>query len=269
MKRFLLLICLVVLATSQDWDYKKGGDDWDAYSQCMNGAQAPINILLENTSPLDPKYYFYPKTNNNVKGSLQHEQGGNLLVLNFTEKDNVLGLVDYEDDWGRQTQNCSAIFFKLPGEHTFEDEGRPEMELQLNCSIFSQSTLSSTFVSIPVKLTKDESEQSTFFNSLKTIVDQQIDENKLPVDITVDTFGDLMDGFSVLDGAYIYEAQVNFPPCATSANYIYIHRYLKVGQSLYDQLKKCLKSDKVNPDTGNARNLQDETEVFEIGVFQA
>ena len=78
-----------------------------------------------------------------------------------------------------------------------------------------------------------------------------------------------MDGFSVLDGAYIYEAQVNFPPCATSVNYIYIHRYLKVGQSLYDQLKKCLKSDKVNPDTGNARNLQDETEVFEIGVFQA
>ena len=190
------------------------------------------------------------------------------MVLNFTEKGEVLGQVDYVDDWGSHLQNCTAIFFKLPGEHKFEDEPKPEMELQLNCSIFEQSTLSSTFVSIPVKMTDDETEQSIFFNSLKKVVDEQIDENKLPVEITVDTFGDLMDGFTVLDGAYLYEGLVNFPPCETSVNYIYVHRYLKVGKTLYEQLKKCLKSDKVSPETGNARNLQDESSI-DIGLFQA
>ena len=209
MKRFLILLAIVALASSQDWDYRKAGRDW-TNNQCKSGDQdqAPIKFSLENTEPLDKNYYFFPSTNKNVKAKLQHEKNGNHLVLNFTEMGSVLVQVSYVDDWGDNTQNCTAIFFKIPGEHIFENE-RGDMELQLNCSIFKQAILSSTFISIPVKSTDDEKDQSIFFNSLQRIVDEKIDETKLPVEISVDTFGDLMDGLSVFDGAYLYNAQLN------------------------------------------------------------
>ena len=73
-----------------------------------------------------------------------------------------------------------------------------------------------------------------FFYSLKRIVDEKIDETKLPVEISVDTFGELMDGLSVFDGAYLYNAQLNFPPCDVSVNYVYIHRFLKISTTLLE-----------------------------------
>ena len=236
MKRFLILLAVVVLSSSQDWDYRKAGRDW-TNTQCLTGTQAPLKFSLADTKPLDKKYYyFFPTTNKNVKAKLQHEKNGNHLVLNFTEMGSVLGQANYQDDWGEHTQNCTAIFFKIPGEHIFENE-RGDMELQLNCSKFEQAILASTFISIPVKATDDEKEQSIFFNSLQKIVDEKIDETKLPIEISVDTFGDLMDGFSVFDGAYIYDAQLNFPPCDVSVNYVYIHRLLKISKTLLEQLK--------------------------------
>ena len=185
--------------------------------------------------------YFFPTTNKNVKAKLQHEKNGNHLVLNFTEMGSVLGQANYQDDWGEHTQNCTAIFFKIPGEHIFENE-RGDMELQLNCSIF--------------------------FNSLQKIVDKKIDETKLPIEISVDTFGDLMDGFSVFDGAYIYDAQLNFPPCDVSVSYVYIHRFLKISKTLLEQLKVCRKGDRIDQITGNARQASEDIPFFGIGVFQ-
>lgn len=81
----------------------------------------------------------------------------------------VLGQANYQDDWGEHTQNCTAIFFKIPGEHIFENE-RGDMELQLNCSKFEQAILASTFISIPVKATDDEKEQSIFLIVFKKLL---------------------------------------------------------------------------------------------------
>lgn len=218
MKRFLILLAVVVLSSSQDWDYRKAGRDW-TNTQCLTGTQAPLKFSLADTKPLDKKYYFFPTTNKNVKAKLQHEKNGNHLVLNFTEMGSVLGQANYQDDWGEHTQNCTAIL-------------------------------------------------SIFFNSLQKIVDEKIDETKLPIEISVDTFGDLMDGFSVFDGAYIYDAQLNFPPCDVSVNYVYIHRFLKISKNLLEQLKLCRKGDRIDQITGNARQASEDIPFFGIGVFQ-
>ena len=86
---------------------------------------------------------------------------------------------NYQDDWGEHTQNCTAIFFKIPGEHIFENE-RGDMELQLNCSKFEQAILASTFISIPVKATDDEKEQSIFLIVFKKLLMKKL-MTKLPM----------------------------------------------------------------------------------------
>ena len=113
MKRFLILLAVVVLSSSQDWDYRKAGRDW-TNTQCLTGTQAPLKFSLADTKRLDSKYYFFPTTNKNVKAKLQHEKNGNHLVLNCSEMGSVLGQANYQDDWGEHTQNCTAIFFKIP-----------------------------------------------------------------------------------------------------------------------------------------------------------
>ena len=176
MKRFLILLAVVVLSSSQDWD-RKAGRDW-TNTQCLTGTQAPLKFSLADTKPLDKKYYFFPTTN------------------------------------------------------------------------------------------KNEKEQSIFLIVFKKLLMKKIDETKLPIEISVDTFGDLMDGFSVFDGAYIYDAQLNFPPCDVSVNYVYIHRFLKISKTLLEQLKVCRKGDRIDKITGNARQASEDIPFFGIGVFQ-
>ena len=54
MKRFLIMLAVVVLSSSQDWDYRKAGKDW-TNTQCLTGTQAPLKFSLADTKPLDKK----------------------------------------------------------------------------------------------------------------------------------------------------------------------------------------------------------------------
>ena len=62
MKRFLILLAVVVLSSSQDWDYRKAGRDW-TNTQCLTGTQAPLKFSLADTKPLDKNIIsFQPQT---------------------------------------------------------------------------------------------------------------------------------------------------------------------------------------------------------------
>lgn len=239
------------------------GTDWGTkHKMCGFEDQAPIKIKSADATVLGTEKYFFPSTNKNVKGKLQHENGGNHLVLNFSEYKNNLGEIDFvlDTDQNKHNKNCTAIFFKFPAEHYFDDS-RADMELQVNCSTMETGVLATRLVVIPVKIAAEGETQSHFFDVLEEQLPQNIDENQLPVDVNVDYFGDFMDPLSVFDGIYFYETYLNFPECDSMAYYFYINRSLIIKKELRDRLFKCLNSSKRAED-GNARDATPEPGVF-------
>lgn len=239
------------------------GTDWaEKFKFCGFEDQAPIKIQSNEASVLEADKYFFPLTNKNVTGKLQHERGGNHLVLNFSEHENNIGEIDFvlDSDQTRHTKNCTAIYFKFPAEHYFDDS-RADMELQVNCSTWENGVPADKLVIIPVKIAAEGETQSHFFDVLAEQLPKDIDEKQLPADVQVDYFGDFMDPFSVIDGIYFYETYINFPECDSNAVYFYINRSLVINQELRDRLFKCLDSSK-RADDGNARDATSETSVF-------
>lgn len=245
------------------------GTDWPTkFKFCGFDDQAPVKMNSEEAEVVDADKYFFPLTNKNVKGKLQHERGGNHLVLNFSEYNNNIGEIDFilGTDQTRHTKNCTAIYFKFPAEHYFDDS-RADMELQVNCSTWENGVAADKLVIIPVKIAAEGETQSHFFDVLAKELPENLDEKQLPADVTVDYFGDFMDPFSIIDGIYFYETYINFPKCDTYAVYFYINRSLIINQELRDRLFKCLDSSK-RADDGNARVAFPKSSLLTLYKYQ-
>lgn len=217
-----------------------------------------MTIKPEQSEPTSNKEFFFPKMNKKVTGVLQLESMNNLLVLNFTARDQIMGTLIYtysEDLMGKNSNeelevintNCSAITFYMPGEITF-DQVNYALELKVNCSTVIKNELKSIYISIPVM---KDAQQSKFFEQL-TIPDKAT----LPLDITINTFHDLLDPFVIIDTVYRYIGWSNFPPCANEATWFAIKRPLKISEKTYDALWNLLDLKK-NP-TGNSRSSFDK-----------
>lgn len=214
--------------------------------------QAPIIIQSSKSSFVDSPSYYYPKTFKNITLTLKHTYSGNHLVLqtlNGTNSPlailsaNYITMLElfYADFY------CYEIYFKFPGEHKLDDSSY-DMELQVHCK---DSKKQLYIVAVPVNKVQEGESQSIFFDSLTSVISDAIDQTKLPYNVTITHFGDFLDGFSILDGVYVYETYLNFPPCDVAAYMSFNPRPLKINTALFEQLQSCVDSSKTDGKTNN------------------
>ena len=254
---FTLLISTINSSEPEDWNYIKHGEDWDNFTSCGKGDQSPAIIESSKAEELDDDFFFYANLNvkngQSLTGTLKLIEKNNILSLEFPHLGNVIynmdawGFKKYDESEFQEAQ-CYNLVFKIPGEHTFNDESFVG-ELQVNCSFVPESAtnLRGVFISIPIKI--DESKESQFSKTLQILVNDKTTIDNLPKDITFDAI-DIIDGFVMQDGVYYYEAQSNYPPCDYFSIWFYVNKPVYFSQKVIDQLKECLDKNKC-PDGNN------------------
>lgn len=153
---------------------------------------------------------------------------------------------------------CTEMYIKMPSEHLL-DNTTFDMELQVHCK---DSNGELFIAAVPVN--KSNETQSIFFDSLQSLITDSVTQNTLPYNVTISHFGDLLDGYSILDGVLFYESYINFPPCSTPAYYSFHVRPLKISPSLYTQLQSCINSTKAADDGSNTRNAFEMTMMVDL-----
>lgn len=210
------------------------------------------------------EYYFFPKMNLNITGTLNLEDFNNNLVFTADES-KPLGSVHYnlEDDT-YYSFNCSKIYFRLPGEHVF-DYTKYDMELQLNCSGAlnnpSVKLEKKVFVAIPVKIVKNFKAQSSFFDTFDNAVPAQ-----LPVKLTIPHLDDVLNPFNMYDKIFFYSGAVNYPDCSLAANWIVIENVMTITERVYNKLFDLL--DKNQIDDGNYKEATPKNEYEDVYLLE-
>ena len=140
----------------------------------------------------------------NVKGELHFEDDGNNLVLSFNATNETLGFLAFKDEFDSIYFKCDRIYFRKPGEFIIDNGTRPEMSLQFRCIDPSENPGGTflAFFNVPVRLSEQGENQSVFFDSLKVLLDNDIDREDLPYNLTIQKWGNLLDGLVVFDDLY-------------------------------------------------------------------
>src|SRR5690606_19639583 len=115
--------------------------------------------------------------------------------------------------------NCTKLYFRLPGEHVI-DQMKYDMELQFNCSGLIPGDTQNykyAFVAVPVQVVKNYLDQSPFFNSFNSLLNEG-----LGAEVTINDFSDALDMFNMHKGVFFYVAGANYPQCLVSNNWIVV-----------------------------------------------
>lgn len=208
--------------------------------------------------------------NYNLTGTLNLQDFNNNLVLTFDEA-NPIGTIFYnleKDDQGNYQYyffNCTKLFFRLPGEHIF-DNRKYGMELQFDCTGVVPGDTSQmskkVFVAVPVEVVQTFKPQSPFFDILYSNLGDTSTETTLPVQIKVESFDDILNSGNMFNRIYFYSGAANYPDCMLSSNWIVVENVLKVKQEVFDKLFSLL--DKNQIDDGNYRLASPKTEDYFI-----
>lgn len=188
--------------------------------------------------------------NYNKTGELSLQNFNNNLVLTFNES---IGTIFYNleqddfnpDEYSYYFFNCFGIYFRLPGEHVFENK-KYDMELQFNCTGIRDGIKKVVFVAIPVEIVKNYHLQSKLFENFYKNM------NKSNNNILIESFDEALNPFNMFSKSFFYKGVSNFPPCVIDANWIVIENVLYIKEKIYNKLFQML--DKNQIEDGNYRN---------------
>lgn len=129
------------------------------------------------------------------------------------------------------------------------------MSIQFRCrdTNHEQTGTSLAYFNIPVKVAIEGEKQSTFFDEINEIRTKEIDRTKLPYNLTIHHWGDLLDVLVAYDDVLYFEGKQNFPPCEERAFWFHSLKPQIISKELLEQLKQCICDDPLKCPEGNYR----------------
>lgn len=217
-----------------------------------------MNLVSDTATKFSRKEYFaYPVANKNVKGILQLEDFNNNLVFNGNIGELHFNLIynGLRIDKILTYFKCNKMYFRIGGEHTIDGNKKYDLELQFSCEGRPKGSQEDWFlmVAIPASIVKEGESQDKFFDNFAHI---KADVDKFPLNMNIESFHDVFNGFSMNNKVFYYLAGKNFPPCTIEGyRWLFIDNPSRINQATFDNLKSLFK-DSI-PKEGNYRESSD------------